>query len=39
LGYGLFHKHPELRDGHLGDRPGFGIEVDWAFVDRYRLRA
>jgi len=30
-----------LRDGHLhlGDRPGFGIEVDWAFVDRYRLRA
>jgi D-galactarolactone cycloisomerase len=39
LGYGLFREHPELRDGHLhfGDRPGFGIEIDWAFVDRYRL--
>ena len=23
----------------FGDRPGFGIEVDWAFVDEYRLRA
>jgi D-galactarolactone cycloisomerase len=33
--------HSEFRDGylHFGDRPGFGIEVDWAFVDRYRLRA
>ena len=33
-------EYPELRDGHLhfGDRPGFGIEVDWAFVNRYRLR-
>ena len=40
LAYGLFREHPELRDGHLhfGDRPGFGIEVDWAFVNRYRLR-
>jgi D-galactarolactone cycloisomerase len=41
LAYGLFHEHPKLRDGHLhlGDRPGFGLEVDWTFVDRYRLRA
>jgi L-alanine-DL-glutamate epimerase-like enolase superfamily enzyme len=41
LGYGLFREHPELRDGHLhfGDKPGFGIEIDWVFVDRYRLRA
>ena len=39
LAYGLFREHPELRDGylHFGDRPGFGIEIDWAFVDRYRL--
>ena len=39
LAYGLFREHPELRDGHLhfGDRPGFGLEVDWAFVNRYRL--
>ncbi len=33
---GLFKEHPELRDGHLhlGDKPGFGLEVDWAFVDK-----
>jgi L-alanine-DL-glutamate epimerase-like enolase superfamily enzyme len=37
LAYGLFREHPELRDGHLhiGDQPGFGIEPDWAFVERY----
>jgi L-alanine-DL-glutamate epimerase-like enolase superfamily enzyme len=41
LGYGLFRDHPEIRDGHLhlGDRPGFGLEVDWGFVDKYRLEA
>src|SRR5262245_27416371 len=40
LAYGLFHEHPELCDGHLliGDKPGFGIEVDWSFVDKYRLK-
>src|SRR5271154_3097980 len=29
LGYGLFKDHPMLRDGHLhlGDKPGFGLEV------------
>jgi L-alanine-DL-glutamate epimerase-like enolase superfamily enzyme len=39
LAYGLFHEHPELRDGHihLGDRPGFGLDPDWAFVERYRV--
>ena len=39
LAYGLFREHPELCDGHLhlGDRPGFGLEIDWAFVDRHRL--
>ena len=28
----------ELRDGHLhfGDQPGFGLEPDWKFVERYR---
>ena len=38
LGCGLFLDHPELRDGHLhlNDKPGFGLEVDWAFVDKYR---
>jgi L-alanine-DL-glutamate epimerase-like enolase superfamily enzyme len=40
LAHGLFREHPELRDGylHLGDRLGFGLEVDWDFVGRYRLR-
>jgi L-alanine-DL-glutamate epimerase-like enolase superfamily enzyme len=40
LAYGLFCEHPELRDGHLhlGDRPGFGLEDDWALVDRHRHR-
>ena len=38
LAYGLFHEHPELRDGHLhfGDKPGFGLEPDLQFVERYR---
>jgi len=22
---------------HLNDRPGFGVEVDWEFVKRYRV--
>jgi L-alanine-DL-glutamate epimerase-like enolase superfamily enzyme len=37
LAYGLFREHPELRDGylHLGDKPGFGLEVDWDFVGKY----
>ena len=40
LAYGLFREHPELRDGHLliGDKPGFGLEIDWSFVDKHRLR-
>jgi L-alanine-DL-glutamate epimerase-like enolase superfamily enzyme len=38
LSHGMFREHPQLRDGHLhiGDRPGFGLEPDWAFVERYR---
>jgi L-alanine-DL-glutamate epimerase-like enolase superfamily enzyme len=38
LAHGLFREHPELRDGHIhiGDAPGFGLDPDWAFVERYR---
>ncbi len=38
LAHGLFREYPELRDGHLhiADKPGFGLEPDWAFVERYR---
>ncbi len=40
VAYGLFHAHPELRDGqlHIGDAPGFGLDPDWGFVERYRVR-
>ena len=39
LAHGLFRDHPELQDGHLhlGDKPGFGLDVDWAFVDEHRV--
>jgi len=39
LAHGLFREHPELRDGniHIGDRPGFGLDPDWKFVERYRV--
>jgi D-galactarolactone cycloisomerase len=38
LAHGLFHEHPELRDGmlHIGERPGFGLDPDWDFVERYK---
>ena len=38
LAHGLFREHPELRDGHIhiGDQPGFGLDPDWAFVERHR---
>ena len=40
LHYGLFTEHPELRDGHLiiGDKPGFGLEIDWDFVAKYAAK-
>jgi L-alanine-DL-glutamate epimerase-like enolase superfamily enzyme len=39
LAYGLFREHPELRDGHLiiGDKPGFGLDPDWAFIKKYEV--
>jgi D-galactarolactone cycloisomerase len=38
LAHGLFRAHPELRDGSLriGDAPGFGLDPDPAFIERYR---
>jgi len=34
LHFGLFTEHPHLHDGKLvlGDKPGFGFEIDWDFV-------
>jgi len=39
LAHGLFRTHPELRDGflHIGEAPGFGLDPDWAFVERHRV--
>ena len=39
LRHHLFSCDTEMRDGyiHLGDKPGFGIEIDWGAVERYRL--
>ncbi len=39
LAYGLFRDHPHLRDGclEIGDQPGFGLDIDWAFVDKHRV--
>jgi D-galactarolactone cycloisomerase len=38
LWFGLFARRAEVRGGHvhLGEAPGFGIEIDWDFVRRYR---
>jgi L-alanine-DL-glutamate epimerase-like enolase superfamily enzyme len=29
----------DMRDGylHLGDKPGFGLDIDWKTVERYRV--
>jgi L-alanine-DL-glutamate epimerase-like enolase superfamily enzyme len=38
LAHELYRSHAQVRDSHLHleDKPGFGIEIDWAFVDRHR---
>ncbi len=34
----LFTERAQVRDGyvHLNDKPGFGVEIDWAFVKKHR---
>ena len=41
VGAGLFHDHPVFRDGYLylSDKPGFGLDPDWGFVEKYRVRS
>lgn len=38
LWFELFTERAQVRDGyvHLSDRPGFGVEINWEFVKRYR---
>jgi L-alanine-DL-glutamate epimerase-like enolase superfamily enzyme len=35
----LFQGAPEFRDGevHLSERPGLGLEIDWAFVNKVKV--
>jgi len=39
LAHGLFKDHPHLHDGYLtiADKPGFGLEIDWDFVEKHRV--
>jgi D-galactarolactone cycloisomerase len=39
LWYGMYTKRPIIRGSHvyLDDTPGFGTEIDWDFVARYRV--
>jgi D-galactarolactone cycloisomerase len=36
--FGMFRERAEIRASHvhLNDRPGFGIEIDWTFVNNHR---
>jgi D-galactarolactone cycloisomerase len=38
LWFELFTERAQVRDGyvHLSDKPGFGVEINWDFVRRYR---
>ena len=37
---GIFAKKAEIKNGylHLNENPGFGYEINWDFVDRYRVK-
>ena len=39
LRHRLYRDEVEMRGGyiHLGDKPGFGLDVDWKAVERYRV--
>jgi D-galactarolactone cycloisomerase len=40
LRHNLYVGGMSMRDGylHLGDKPGFGLEIDWKAVDRFTVR-
>lgn len=40
LAHELYTERAQFRDGHihLSDRPGFGLEINWAAVDRYKVK-
>lgn len=39
LWYGIYARRPQIRESfvYLDDAPGFGIEIDWDFVNRYLM--
>ena len=39
LPHHVFRERVTFRDGyiHLGDKPGFGLDIDWKAVERYRV--
>jgi L-alanine-DL-glutamate epimerase-like enolase superfamily enzyme len=38
LWLGMYAGRAQIRDSyvHLDETPGFGVEIDWKFIDRYR---
>jgi L-alanine-DL-glutamate epimerase-like enolase superfamily enzyme len=40
LHFGLFRDHPHLKNGRLviSDKPGFGFEIDWDFVEKHAAK-
>ena len=38
VSFGLYKERAQVRASHvhLNDRPGFGIEIDWSFVEKHR---
>ena len=40
LGLGIYKNGPQVKDGevHITDAPGFGMEIDWDFVNQYRAK-
>jgi len=38
LWFGLFTERAQVRDGYvyLSDKPGFGVEIDWDYVQKHR---
>jgi L-alanine-DL-glutamate epimerase-like enolase superfamily enzyme len=38
VSFGLYRERAQVRDSHayLNDKPGFGVEIDWTFVEKHR---
>jgi D-galactarolactone cycloisomerase len=38
VSHGLYRERAQVKESylHLNDRPGFGVEIDWSFVEKHR---